>query len=221
MTAERAAIVGVVVLALLSCTNGDSGAAARNIDSSIAAAESTMLAFRDSVKGVSQEERVRRDRAALAVYAPDSLEACSYQLPAEKVTRHTTDVFSLELPADFRLTRDGDVNRRKHYGYGRYEFTGSDGSIFSIDAANNDATHSGWTGLVSSECDTDIGVNKAHLDVANATVYAEDRVVHAHFDLSPRLAMIVVAHARSRARQAQLLAAIHTIQVRSEWGVAR
>ena len=204
-----------------SCTNGDSAAAARNMDSSIAASEAMMLSIRDSVRGVSEAERARRTRDALAVHAPDSLDACSIPLQAQEVTRHTTEVFTLELPADFTLTRDGDVDRRKkHYQYGQYEFTGSDGSKVIIDAANNDEGHSGWTGSISSECDLEIGARRVHLDVANATISTEDRIVHAHIPLSPRLALRFVAHARSRQRQAQLLSAVHSLRVRPAWGEA-
>ena len=204
-----------------SCTNGDSAATTRDIDSSIAASEAMMLSIRDSVRGVSEAERARRTREALAVHAPDSLDACSSPLQAEQVTRHTTGVLTIELPADFRMTLDGDIVRReKHYQYGQYEFTGSDGSRVFIDAANNDEAHSGWTGLISSECDLDIGARRVHLDVANATISAEDRIVHAHISLSPRLALRFVAHARSRERQAQLLSAVHTLRVRPAWGEA-
>ena len=223
MIACRAPVTRLLALSLLlsvgSCKNDDSASEMAKADSSIAASEAMMLAFRDSVKGVSDDEKARRAQAALAVHAPDSLDACSYPLPADAVTRHTTEVFTLELPADFTLTRDGDIDRKKtHYGYGRYEWTGSDGSKVLIDGANNDEAHSGWTGSVSSECDLDIGPHKVHLDVANASIYAEDRIVHAHFFLSPRLALSFVAHARSRERQSQLLNAIHSIRVKSEWG---
>ncbi|HEX9083359.1 MAG TPA: hypothetical protein VF836_01360 [Gemmatimonadaceae bacterium] len=223
MTASRIAVGALLVLLgalpLESCTNGDSARTTRDIDSSIAASEAMMLSFRDSVRGVSEEEKARRIRVALAVHAPDSLDACSTPLPAEEVTRQTTETFTLELPADFTLTLDGDVDRKaKHYGYGIYEFTGSDGSKVSVDGANNDESHSGWTGSISSECDVAIGSHRAHLDVANASIYAEDRIVHAHIYLSPQLALRFVAHAKSRQRQAQLLSATHSIRVRPAWG---
>jgi hypothetical protein len=215
----RAILIALLSLGVTACTRGDSASKSRDLDSSIAASEEMILSFRDSVRGVSEEEKARRAQAALAVHAPDSLDACSSQLPAEKVTRYTTDVFTLELPADFTLTRDGDVDRReKHYGYGKYEFTGSDGSTVLIDGANNDDSHSGWTGSISSECDVDIGPHKAHLDIANASLYTEDRIVHGHFYLPPRLALTFVAHARSRSRQTQLLSAVHTLRVRPAWG---
>ena len=208
-------------LLLGSCTNGDSAAEVRDIESSIAASEAMMLSIRDSVRGVGDAEKARRTQDALAVRAPDNLDACSSPLQAEQVTRHTTGVFTLELPADFRLTMDGDIERReKHYQYGQYEFTASDGSRVFIDAANNDEGHSGWTGSISSECDIDIGARRVHLDVANATISAEDRIVHAHVPLSPRLALRFVAHARSRQRQSQLLSAVHTLRVRPAWGEA-
>jgi hypothetical protein len=130
------------------------------------------------------------------------------------------ELVTLELPADFKLTRNGDVERmKKIYGYSRYEWTGSDRSLVIIEAVNNHEAHSGWTGLIESECNLDIGPRPAHLDIANATVEFQDRIVHAHIDLAPRLALMFVAHARSRQRQAQLLSAVHTVRVRSGWGV--
>jgi hypothetical protein len=228
MTTSRAAASRAIVMASLvipsalllgSCTSGDSARTTRDIDSSIAASEAMMLSFRDSVRGVSEEEKARRIRDALAVNAPDSLDACSTPLPAEEVTRQTTETFTVELPADFTLTLDGDVDRKtKHYGYGIYEFTGSDGSKVTIDGENNDQSHSGWTGSISSECDVAIGSRRAHLDVANASIYSEDRIVHAHIYLPPQLALRFVAHAKSRQRQAQLLSATHSIRVRPAWG---
>lgn len=224
MSASRAGAPALLVLSaalsLGSCANDDSASAARNLDSSIVASEAMILSVRDSVRGMSEDDRARRTREALAVRAPDSLDACSTPLPASEVTRHTTDVFTLELPADFTLTLDGDVDRKeKHYGYGRYEFTGSDGSVVSIDAASNYEAHSGWTGSVSSECNLDIGPHHAHLDVANASINFEDRIVHADLDLSPRLALRFLAHVKSRSRQAELLSAAHTIRVRTGWGL--
>ena len=219
LRARVTAFVAVSGTLLLGSCDGDRVARARALDASIAASEAMMLSFRDSVRGVSEEEKARRAQAVLAVRAPDNLEACSSQLPAEQVTRHTTDVFTLELPADFTLTRDGDVDRKKnHYGYGRYEFKGSDGSTVIIDAANRYDAHTGWTGSVSSECDLSIGPHNAHLDVANATIQFEDRIVHAHIDMGPQLALMFVGHARSRPRQAELLSAVHTIRVKPAWG---
>jgi hypothetical protein len=223
MTVLRVAIAGFVILlstlSTESCTNTDNASRAGGIDSSIAASEAMMLSFRDSVRGVSQEEKDRRTRDALAVHASDSLDACSTPFPAAAVTRHTNDLFTLELPSDFRLTLDGEDERKKRgYGYARYQWTGEDGSIVYIEPANRSESHSGWTGAISSECDLEIGPHKAHLDVANASLYVEDRIVHAMFDLSPRLSLSLLVHAKSRQRQSELLSAIHTVRVRSGWG---
>lgn len=220
MTSARVAVTLALLaaLSLASCTNADSAATARNMDSSVAASETMMLALRDSVKGVSEEEKARRTRAELAVHAPDNLDACSYPTPAEEVTRHITEFFTLELPADFELTRDADVDRReKHYVNPPYEWTASDGSTVEIVGVNNSDVHIGWTGLLSSECNLSIGSRNVHLDVANNTISREDRMVHAHFRVPPQLALRFVAHARSRARQAELLSAVHSIRVLPAW----
>jgi len=222
MIVRRSAIMVVLTLAAVSiesCTNTDHAAIARGIDSSIAASEAMMLSFRDSVRGVSQNAQDRRTRDALAVHAPDSLDACSTPFPAAEVTRHTNDLFTIELPSDFRMTLDGEDERKQRgYGYARYQWTGSDGSTVYIEPANSSETHSGWTGSISSECDLEVGPHKAHVDVANASVELEDRIVHAQFDLRPRLSLSLLVHAKSRQRQSELLSAIHSVRVRNGWG---
>jgi hypothetical protein len=50
-------------------------------------------------------------------------------------------------------------------------------------------------------------------------VEVEDRIVHVNIDLAPELALMLVAHARSRERQAQLLSAVHSLRVKPAWGV--
>jgi hypothetical protein len=206
-------------LSVGACTSRDSASRAADIDSSIAASEAMMLSFRDSVGAVSEDAQARRTRAALAVHAPDSLDACSSAFPAEQVIRHSTALFSLDLPADFKMTLDGDVEAgKRHYGYARYQWKGADGSTVYIEPANSSETHSGWTGSISAECDVDIGAYKAHVDVANASVYSEDRIVHAQFDLRPRLSLSYLAHAKSRQRQAELLSAVHSVRVTHGWG---
>ena len=222
MTDQRLAVSALLILglALGSCTADK--AAAGNMESSITASETMMLSFRDSVRGESEGRQATRAQAALSLRAPDSLDACSYPLPADRVTRHTMNLITLELPADFKLTRNGDLEpMRKLYGYSIYEWTGSDRSRVIIDAVNNHDEHTGWTGLLESECNLDLGPRPAHLDVANATVEFEDRIVHANIDLAPALALKFVAHARSRRRQAELLNAVHSLRVLPGWGVGK
>lgn len=218
MTSARVTLTrAFCALLLASCTNGDSEAAARAIDSSIAASESMMLSLRDSVRGVSEDEQAGRTRAALAVRAPDSLDACSYPAPAENVTRHTTERVTLELPADFKLTNDADADRKKRYVNSPYKWRAPDGSTVEIVGVNDGDVHVGWTGLLSSECDVPIGSYDAHLDIANASVSVEDRIVHAYFR-HPTMRARFLAHARSRARQAELLNAVHSLRLLSTWG---
>jgi hypothetical protein len=224
MTASRLAVTALLALfaavLLGSCTSERSALAARNIDSSIAASEAMMLSLRDSVRGVGEEVRASRTRTALELRASDTLDACSSPLPAPQVTRHTTDLVTIELPADFKLTRNGDTEpMKKIYGYSIYEWTGSDRSRVIIQPVNNHEPHAGWTGLMESDCNLDIGPRPAHLDIANATVEVEDRIVHVNIDLAPELALMLVAHARSRERQAQLLSAVHSLRVKPAWGV--
>jgi len=207
-----------LAVVLISCTDDDEAKA--RMESTIAASEAVMLAFRDSVKGESEGVQAARARAGLSLRAPDSLDACSSPLPAQEVTRHTLDLVTIELPADFKLTRNGDGGpEEKIYGYSRYEWTGSDRSRVIIEPVNNHEAHTGWTGLLESECNVDIGPRPAHLDVANASVDYEDRIVHASIEMVPQLAVSLTAHARSRQRQAELLSAVHTLRILPRWGV--
>jgi hypothetical protein len=218
MIGVRLAFTVLLAVTFVSCTDDDEPKA--RMESTIAASEAMMHAFRDSVRGEGQDAQASRTRAALSLRAPDSLDACSYPLPAQEVTRHTLDLVTIELPADFKLTRNGDGEpMKKTYGYSRYEWTGSDHSRVIIEPVNNHEAHSGWTGLLESECNVDIGPRSAHLDVANASVDYEDRIIHAGIDMVPYLAVSFVAHARSRQRQAELLNAVHTLRVRPGWGV--
>jgi hypothetical protein len=225
MTAPRIARAPLVAvcaaLAVGSCTRGGAASAAR-ADSSFAASEAMMLSFRDSVRDQSKGVQASRTRSLLSLRAPDSLDACSYPLPAYEVTRHSMELVTIELPADFKLTRNGDTEpMKKLYGYSRYEWTAGDRSTVRVDAVNNYDGHTGWTGLVESECNVDIGGRAAHLDVANATVEYEDRIVHAQIDMVPELAVMFLGHARSRRRQAELLNAVHSLRISSAWGAGK
>ena len=218
MISARLTSTALLALALVSCTNDD--AAKARMESTIAASEAMMLSFRDSVRGESEGAQASQASAALSLRAPDSLDACSSPLPAREVLRHTLDLVTIELPADFKLTRNGDGGpEEKIYGYSRYEWTGSDRSRVIIEPVNNHEAHTGWTGLLESECNVDIGPRPAHLDVANASVDYEDRIVHVSIEMVPQLAVSVTAHARSRQRQAELLSAVHSLRIRERWGI--
>ena len=208
-----------ISLSLSSCTGSDRAGSTSSIDSTIAASEAMMLAFRDSVKGVSEAEKAGREHAALAIHAPDSLDACAVPPPAQQVTWHSTDGFALQLPGDFRMTRDADEYRKKRNLPGvAYEWTASDGSRVQIVGVRRDEVHIGWTGLLSSECDMDVSSGRLHVDVANNTITTEDRIIHAHFYPRSQPALSFVGHARSRQRQAELLSAVHTLRLKDAWG---
>jgi hypothetical protein len=227
LSLSRVTACAVTCLCLVgagACTrSGDRAADAREVSASVAASEALMLAFRDSVRGFTEEEKARRASAETPLVGADTLDACTYPVPASGDVRlQTTSIFVLALPANFTLTLDGEKEiAARHEGYGRYEWTASDGSTARVEPVNNDEAHSGWTGSISSECDLDIGGRRVHIDVANASVYVPDRVVHAHIDLRPHLALSFLGHARTLARQAELLRAVHSIRITPDWGAAR
>ena len=216
----RAVICSCLVVAGACSRSMGKAAEAREVDASVAASEALMLAFRDSVRGFTEEEKARRASAETPLVGADTLDACAYPVPAAGDVRLQTAIgFVLELPADFKLTRDGDKEiAARHDGFGIYEWTGSDRSTVKVEPVNNGTAHSGWTGSISSECDLDIGGHRMHIDVANASVYVPDRIVHAHIDLSPQLAFAFVGHARTLPRQAELLRAVHSIRMTPDWG---
>jgi hypothetical protein len=126
---------------------------------------------------------------------------------------------TVHLPTDFKLVNEKDIERQiKNSGYARFEWVGDDGSTVSVYGENSSSVHSGWTGLVTSECNLDIAGRRAHFDIANASVGRPDRVVHAIIDASPQLSLVFLAHARSIERQKELLRAAHTVNVGPLWG---
>jgi hypothetical protein len=245
-----------ILLAASACAKQRTAAdETRELDAAIEMAEDVAFAFRDSIR-VASEERARNAAAsAEPLRGGDVIDACSVPSPVGRIETHSTSLVTVALPEDFRLVnRDGAEARAKREGYARYEWTGSDRSSLAIydDAtkivarSGPDSTlnvHSGWTGQLSSECDTDVGGRQVHIDIANASIGRPDRVVHAWFDMrSPdeqRAAQSLVgrsrrdlrdapdfvrgvkfvAHARSLDRQRELLRAIRSVEVSTAWGI--
>ena len=57
-----------------------------------------------------------------------------------------------------------------------------------------------------------------HIDIANASVNIPDRVVHAVLAVPERLPLVVLGHARSLERQAELLRAARSVRIAPRWG---
>jgi hypothetical protein len=226
-----------------------------NLDPANDVAEGVAFAFRDSIRVAS----VDRARTAAANAEPliggDVIEACSVPSPVGRLETHVTSLVTVALPEDFKLlNRERAEARAQRSGYARYEWRGNDNSTLAIyddstrivrrsamDSSLN--VHSGWTGQLSSECDTDVSGHPVHVDIADASIGVPDRVVHAWFDLrteeqrqlaqslvirsrldaeeAPRFVhgLKFVAHARSLDRQRALLRAVRSVEISSAWGI--
>jgi hypothetical protein len=57
-----------------------------------------------------------------------------------------------------------------------------------------------------------------HVDIANASVSVPDRVVHAIVHQPGKLSLVLLGHARSLERQAQLLRVARSVQISPKWG---
>jgi hypothetical protein len=217
----RTASLVVVALALAACAKKkDAGTAAKQLNRTIDAVEALSLAFRDSAFAAHDTTRIVSQSArdpSVSSGVPDACEAPESQLP---IQTHTTPDFAIALPADFEPTRGSAA--------GVYDWHGEDNSTIRL-AWRRDTVvdgkvlglHRGWTGQMSSECDVDVAGRAAHVDIANATTGAEDRVVHMHYadqDLGSsgartfRRSLVLIAHARSIERQRELLRAARSVR---------
>jgi hypothetical protein len=216
--AASTALLGMTA-SVVACSKPDPKAEARELEVAMTASEALALAFADSVRENTAEARARSEARRIEQISNDTLSACADPVPVEATTRYANSMVTVHLPTDFKLVNEKDIERQiKNSGYARFEFVGADGSKVSVYGENSGSVHSGWTGLVTSECNLDIAGRSAHLDIANASVGRPDRVVHAIISASPYLSLVFLAHARSIERQKELLHAAHTVNVGPLWG---
>ena len=182
------------------------------------AAEESQLALRDSLYAGDAAAVAQRAAAKEPLVGGEQPDACSLGIPKPTET-HSTTLFEIDLPQGFRLTnRDRAERQAQESGYARYEWRGTDNSTFAVFAGDGGGTHSGWTGLIASECDLESVSGPMHIDVANASVSVPDRVVHAALEVPGQLHLMVLAHARSLERQAELIRAARSVRVSPRWG---
>jgi hypothetical protein len=218
----------VAALAVGCGSSKDTAANARELNGTIDAIESFSLAFRDSVYKAHDTTHIalgsgRDPTAAGAV--PDACETPMSQAPMQP---QETPQFSISLPVDFEPVEASAADTRaRQRGLAAYEWHGEDNSRIRIasrvDTIVQDKVlgwHRGWTGAMSSECDSDVNGRPAHIDVASAG--PEDQVIHEH--LTERelgssgnrtivQSLVLVAHARSIERQRDLLRSARTVQL--------
>ena len=206
-----------LALALAACARGGAEDP-KELDAAVAAAEALALSFADSVRGEAGQARVAAESRA-AREKVDTLSACADPVPREPTSRHATSYMTVHLPADFRLLNAEQAERMAQpQGYTRYEWKGADNSTVAIYPGSSSSVHSGWTGLLKSECDIQVAGHRAHVDLADNSIGFTNLVVHAIYYDPPRSPMVFLAKARSRARQEELLHALHTVNIGPLWG---
>jgi hypothetical protein len=209
----------IALLAVFTFQGRRSHAAAemRALPRSIAASEAQLIDFRHEVRAASRNARSSDASSRVA-----AVHACNYPPAPRNVKRVETTLLSLQLPADFeRGNVELSDRNAASSGYSRYDWKAPDGSTVRIGSANSDAVHTDWTGLIVSECDVSVGGLPVHVDVANASGYSPNVVIHGHFRTRSGLSVKFVGHARSAERQAELLHALRTLSISSRWGASR
>jgi len=192
-------------------------------DDATEAVEQLNLAFRDSLAGEAAPVRqaaaaVPEQSAPLAT--PMTAQACNDPGRLSPTQLQTTTLVDVDLPIDFKLTNaaKSEVNVERT-GYARYDWRGDDNSTLTIQPATS--VHSGWTGLIDTECDLNIDGHSVHVDIANASTSGADFVVHGFFQMEAGSPVAFIAHARSHQRQEELLHALRTVAIKPRWGSRR
>lgn len=192
------------------------------VDAATESVEALNVAFRDSVWDAGATVRQAAEERAAPNATPMTADACRDPGRLSPTQLQTTMLVDIDLPADFTLTNgakaEADAERT---GYARYVWRGDDGSTVTVYPESSDNVHVGWTGLIATECDFDIDGRRVHVDIANASTYGADFVVHGFFNASPSLALVYVAHARSHQRQEELLHALRMVSIKPRWGARR
>jgi hypothetical protein len=164
----------------------------------IAASESLTLALADSIA------TARGLINPAAVAGLESLTACDDRVDASNWPHYRTPIVEMMVPPGFTQSSDGFS--------GRAEWRGPDGWIRAVGSSSQ--LHTGWTGLITSECDLYVAGWPTHLDLVNTTY---GKGVHAMIMVAGKQAISIEAQAKSVARQAQMLHAIRSARVSASW----
>ena len=189
-------------------------------DDATEAVEMLNVAFRDSVWDSGAPVRQTAEERSAPNATPMTADACADPGRQSPTQLQTTTLVDVDLPMDFKLTNgaraEADAERS---GYALYEWRGDDNSTLTIAQASD--VHSGWTGLIATECELNIDGRPVHVDIANASTYGADFVVHGYFTMEAGSAVGYVAQARSHQRQEELLHALRTVSIKPRWGSRR
>ena len=139
-----------------------------------------------------------------AGYAGESISACDDRVDSRGWPSFGSSIIELELPEGF--SSSGQTNQSARW-------SGAGGWVSA--SSHSAEAHSGWTGLITSECDVFISGAPAHVDLVTTTY---GRGVHVLIKVQDGPAIGVEAYAKTVGGQALLLHAIRRARVSSAWG---
>ena len=163
-----------------------------------AVSDSLTVALADSL-GPSLGYSVR-----LAGEAIESLTACDDRADANGWVSVGSPIVEMQLPPGFQSS--GQMSQMARW-------TGPTGWIRA--SPHTEGPHSGWTGLITSECDVFVSGYPTHIDLLTTTY---GRGVHATIRVQGATPIGIEAMSRTIGGQAQLLHAIRYARVSSAWG---
>ena len=134
----------------------------------------------------------------------EPLDACRDQVDSHGWESAVSTIVELQLPPGYQS--NGQMAEKARW-------SGPAGSIEAF--AHRGTTHSGWTGLVTSECDMYISGAPAHIDLMTTTY---GRGVHAVLQPQDAPAIAIEAMGKTIGVQAQLLHAIRYAHISAAWG---
>jgi hypothetical protein len=134
----------------------------------------------------------------------ESLSACEDHVDSRGWQSFGSPVLELELPEGF--TGSGQTNQIASWN-------GPGGWIRA--STHSTEAHSGWTGLITSECDVFISGSPAHVDLVTTTY---GRGVHVLIKVQDAPAIGIEAQTKTLGGQAELLHAIRNARVSAAWG---
>lgn len=165
-----------------------------------AASESLTVALSDSI-APTQGFVVGQSGETL-----ESLSACEDHVDSRGWQSFGSSILEMELPPGF--TSSGQTGKTSRW-------SGPSGWLTA--SSHSSEPHSGWTGLITSECDVFISGAPAHVDLVTTTY---GRSVHVLIKVQDGPAIGVETYSKTIGGQAQLLHAIRAARVSSAWGRA-
>jgi hypothetical protein len=189
--------LALVTLGVLAC-----GPDKRELALAAKVSDSLTVAFADSVAS-----RVPAPPPPKPLAATDSLRACDDPVGAGELTEVQTGILAMALPKDFIPI---DTARRN---LGVYRWIGRPDYATLVVRSGVAQYHSGWTGLLTSECTIEVAGATAHIDLADAGAQVPDFVVRAVLERPGMYPFVFEAHTRNVRRQGELLHVLRTLSI--------